>query len=109
LPPILKSWAIVPLFVTLKTTGTPFFTIFLESVNLNSLGLPAVTVTFCGVAAQAETATTTAATAAASAATVPLCNVLNFRPSGVGDPHRDSRFGAAAHKATGRDATWTPG
>jgi hypothetical protein len=81
----------------------------LESVNLNSLGLPAVTVTLCGVAAQAETATTTATTAAASAATVPLRNVLNFRPSDVGDPHHDQRSGAVAHKATGRHATWTPG
>ena len=49
-PAILKSCFSVPLFVTRKTT-TPLFTALLESVNLSSLGFPAVTRTVCAVAA----------------------------------------------------------
>ena len=44
MPPILKSWGSLPLFVTVNVTA-PFATDFFESVNLNSVGLPAVTVT----------------------------------------------------------------
>ena len=53
MPAILKSWLIVPLFVTLNVV-TPLAIVFFESVNLNSLGLPAVTVTVvadCGARA----------------------------------------------------------
>ena len=41
-PAILKSWLTVPRFVTLNVT-VPLGTVFFESVNLNSLGFPAVT------------------------------------------------------------------
>jgi len=53
----LKSWLIVPRFETLKVTD-PFGTVFFESVNLNSLGLPAVTET--AVADELASATATA-------------------------------------------------
>jgi len=43
-PAILKLWLTVPRFTTLKVTD-PFGTVFFESVNLNSLGFPAVTET----------------------------------------------------------------
>jgi hypothetical protein len=43
-PVILKSCLTVPLFVTLKVTA-PLGTVFFESVNLNSDGFAAVTVT----------------------------------------------------------------
>ena len=49
LPAILKSWLIVPLFVTLKVV-TPLTIVFFESVKRNSLGLPAVTATVVAVA-----------------------------------------------------------
>src|SRR6516162_11559868 len=47
---ILKSWGSEPSFVTLNTM-IPRFTLLADNVNLNSLGLPAVTVTFSTVAA----------------------------------------------------------
>ena len=53
MPPVLhrvKSCGIAPPFVTLKVTG-PALTDLVESVNLNSLGLPAVTVTVVAWAA----------------------------------------------------------
>src|SRR6185437_5638544 len=52
-PPVLhrvKSCGMAPPFVTLKVTG-PALTDLVESVNLNSLGLPAVTVTVVAWAA----------------------------------------------------------
>ena len=44
LPEILKSWLSAPLFVTLNVV-TPLPIVFFETVILNSLGLPSVTVT----------------------------------------------------------------
>jgi hypothetical protein len=38
LPAILKSWAILPLFVTVKVTG-PIGTLSRESLNLNSVAV----------------------------------------------------------------------
>ena len=43
LPEILKSWLSLPLFVTLNVVK-PLAIVFFESVILNSLGLPSVTV-----------------------------------------------------------------
>src|SRR4249920_17178 len=45
-PAILKSWAILPLFVTLKIT-TPAGALFFERMNLNSLAMTLMVVVFC--------------------------------------------------------------
>ena len=63
-PAILKSWLTVPRFTTLKVT-VPLGTIFFESVNLNSLGLPAVTETAVAEALASAVADTTSATSTA--------------------------------------------
>ena len=62
-PAILKSWLRVPRLTTLNVTE-PLGTVFFESVNLNSLGLPAVTETVVAdELANADTATTSDTTA----------------------------------------------
>jgi XRE family transcriptional regulator, regulator of sulfur utilization len=84
LPAILKSWLIVPLFVTLNVVR-PLATVRFESVNLNSLGLPAVTATVVAVCwaepPKAETAATSAASAATTTSNDLIRNVRKRTPS----------------------------
>ncbi len=81
--------AILPLFVTLNVV-TPLTIDFFDSVNLNSLGLPAVTVTVVADAAfeppNAETAATSAASATRTTSTDPFRYFLKKPSSLSGTP-----------------------
>jgi hypothetical protein len=83
LPAILKSCLIMPLFVTLKVV-MPFATVLFDSVNLNSVGLPAVTATVVAsvelLPPKAETAATSATTAIRTTSADPFRNMLK-KPS----------------------------
>ena len=85
LPAILKSWLILPLFVTLNVV-TPLTIVFFESVKLNSPGLPAVTVTVVADAVleppNAETDATSATAATRTTSADPFRNVLT-KPSSL--------------------------
>ena len=89
MPAILKSWAILPLFVTLNVV-TPLAIVFFESVNLNSLGLPAVTVTVVADAAveppNAETDATSATSATRTTSADPFRYFLKKPSSLCGNP-----------------------
>ena len=71
LPAILKSWLIVPLFVTLNVV-TPFTIVFFERMKWNSVGLPAVTLTVVAVAASEPPKADTAATSETAAARIAI-------------------------------------
>src|SRR5256885_4722834 len=70
LPAILKSWAVLPLFVTLKMV-TPWRAVFVDNTNLNSLAFT-VTVVAAAACIRATASGVTASTATRAARTTPV-------------------------------------
>jgi len=78
----LKVCAIFPLFATVKTT-VPLTKRFLESVNVNSVGLPAVTATFVVAARDGEGVVVfaVAVVVVGAAAAVMVCVTVRVPPA----------------------------